>query len=305
LKSRANCLTVLADSIARVTRSMRAHFVAYLLTLGAVTPVAAQELDEPAKIRALVDELSLDAARARLRRAFKAGGASAAQLAKLHLVAGELAVTTGSSDEAMRSFGRALLLEPGIALPAGSSPKVAGSFNTAKTLVADRRLRAKVHSERVAPETVRTHVVIENDLFDFVASAQLEAATKKRALVSASRDHFVVEWPCAQRSCEARVSIRDADGNRLLDAAVPQIVELPVEPRAPAEARAWYQQGGTYLALSAATTAAAVFFGYRSWDAEQRLRSFANTPQEHYYFPRSTTTPRCRRRTPREAAIAR
>jgi hypothetical protein len=102
-------------------------------------------------------------------RAIAAGGADRARLVELELLAGRVAAGLDKPDIAREHFARALAIDPTVALPAGTSPKLTEPFDAARaanvplavTVVATGRVvRATITADRLAlVAAMRVHVV--------------------------------------------------------------------------------------------------------------------------------------------------
>jgi len=221
-----------------------------------------------------------------LDRAWRAGGHGPARLALLFRLTGEVAVTLGQGAAADTAFQRLLALDPGAALPEGTSPKIAARLEAARAALGGRSLRVDIDR--------RDRAVIANvvsDPLDMVASVRIRAGAAER---SAARDPasaaLRVPLPRSADPSPARIDVLDEHGNVLLAmerAAAPQAapparparVDLTAAPERddpPLLAR-----GLTWTAAAVGVGAVGVFFGLRSESAQDDLDALNRTSAQH------------------------
>ena len=80
-----------------------------------------------------IDDIDYATARKLTEQALASGTLEAADVARAHLLAGEVAAALGDADAAHDHFEKALLLAPDAQLPGGLSPKITQPFATAQT----------------------------------------------------------------------------------------------------------------------------------------------------------------------------
>lgn len=99
--------------------------------------------DDLAEAIRLEAALEYDQALAIVERVIAAGTTTdPARLAELHLYAGRLAAGLDRSDAARAHFATALALNPALALPAGTSPKITAPFDAARASTTPLRVHA-------------------------------------------------------------------------------------------------------------------------------------------------------------------
>ena len=99
--------------------------------------------DDLAEAIRLEAALEYDQALAIVERVIGAGATTdPARLAELHLYAGRLAAGLDRGDAARAHFAIALALSPGVALPAGTSPKITAPFEAARAASSPLRVHA-------------------------------------------------------------------------------------------------------------------------------------------------------------------
>jgi hypothetical protein len=84
------------------------------------------------RARHAIDQVDYEGARKLADQALDQGGLAAADLARAHRLAGEIAAALGDDAGARDHFVRWILLAPDAALPAGASPKLTGPFAAAR-----------------------------------------------------------------------------------------------------------------------------------------------------------------------------
>jgi hypothetical protein len=221
-----------------------------------------------------------------LDRAWRAGGHRPAQLAVLFRLTGEVAVTLGQGAAADIAFQRLLALDPGAALPEGTSPKIAARLEAARTALGGRSLRVDIERR---DRVVTANVV--SDPLDMVASVRVRAGTAERsAALDPASAALRVPLPSSADPSPARIEVLDRHGNVLLEMeraaaaraaqpARPARIDLTTAPERddpPLLAR-----GLTWTAAAAGVGAVGVFFGLRSESAQDDLDALNRTSAQH------------------------
>jgi hypothetical protein len=214
-------------------------FSAVLLVAAGVA--RADELDEARRLEA---SLEYERALVLVDHALTRGGLDAPRLAQLHFEAGKLAAGLDHADAAADHFARALALDPSLALPAGTSPKVEDPFAAARA----RATPLKIALQRVAARVT----VTADDPLHLVAGVQLrfrDDAGRGQELVSRDGPPFVLELPVGVRDFDATAI--DDHGNHLYERHEHVEAPAPVVSRPHLLARWPVWAGFTGLALVA------------------------------------------------------
>lgn len=106
-----------------------------------------------------IDGVDYDAAKGLVDKAITAGALEPADLARAHMLAGEVAAALGDDATARDHFVRWLLLDPDAALPDGVSPKIAEPFAAAKEQAGT--LGAMTIAVRVERSHGKVHVFLD------------------------------------------------------------------------------------------------------------------------------------------------
>jgi len=219
--------------------------LAAVLVLAVAGHARAEDLDEARRLEA---NLEYEQALTLVERAIAHGANEPRHLAQLHFEAGKLAAGLDREAIAENHFMRALALDATLALPAGTSPKVAAPFEAA---------RARSRPLRVAHRRTghRVTVAAEPDPSHLVAVARvrfIDRAGHHQEL--ASGPPFAIDLPAEARAIEVVAS--DEYGNQLYSA-----VEEPAAPVAPRDG-AWY---GSWKLWAGATVFAGGIAGLCAW----------------------------------------
>ncbi|MCB9561576.1 MAG: hypothetical protein H6709_09440 [Kofleriaceae bacterium] len=165
--------------------------------------------------RGAVDDIDYERARDLVARALDGGGLTPAALARAYRMAGEIAGALDDADTARGHFLRWIMLVPDAALPAGSSPKIAGPFDAA------RAQAGKLPRFRVEPRARRGDGTITVDLdahdpLQLVAGVRVVAGAD--APVAADGTHVEVAAPAGP--VRLTIDALDAAGNTLVTTTI-------------------------------------------------------------------------------------
>ena len=228
---------------------MRGVAIVVLLALSATT---ARADDDPlVEARRLETALDYSAALVIVEREIARGAADRDRLVTLHLLAGKLSAGLERPQVAEDHFARVLALAPATTLPAGTSPKLTGPFDTARGHTVPLRVTASLAG---GAATV-TPVADPRGLVVGIAVTLVEAgagvAREREIRATQSRR---LELPAGTRA--TRVSALDTFGNRVWSEAITSLPRAtPSDPHArelrPLVVRWPLWATGTVLALTA------------------------------------------------------
>lgn len=202
--------------------TLRALVVSLIVLAAAVA--RAGSVDELAEARRLRQVLDFEGALAAVERAIAAGDADPARLVEAYRLGGELAAGLGREADAVAWFERALALEPAIALPAGTSPKITAPFERARAAIAARGGPLAIEVEETADGVA---VVVVRDPLGMVAGAA-------RVAIAAAPGE---RWEAVVRDAHGNVLWRRAGTRAALVAPPPP--ERPARVGRPA----WWARG--------------------------------------------------------------
>lgn len=183
------------------------------------------------------------------------GGLGAEDLARLHFEAGKLAAGLDHADAAADHFAKALAIDPSLALPAGTSPKISEPFQ-------DVRARSHALAMRVNRDPNRLTVEVDDPLHLVVqirAEAQDDAG-RVTELATRGAPPFVLALPANAR--DVHVTALDEHGNRVAERAVPAVAVAVARPPVRATS-AWYTSWKVWG--SVAVVGVAGFGGICAW----------------------------------------
>jgi hypothetical protein len=140
--------------------------VLVVLVLLATAGDARADAPELARARRLKQTLEFAAALDEVDRVIALGTSSPDGLTDAYRLAGELAAGLGRDGDAVTYFQRLLALDPGAAMPAGTSPKIVAPFEQARANLGGRALAAHVEGDAI---------VVDDDPLGMVASIQPRA----------------------------------------------------------------------------------------------------------------------------------
>ena len=234
--------------------------LAILLVLATAARARADDLDDARKLEA---SLEYERALALVEGAIARGDAH--DVAVLHFEAGKIAAGLDRALEAEDHFARALELDPSLALPEDTSPKLTAPFYAARSHVEPLRV---AH----ASDGLHLSVTIEADAMHLVASARVE--THQEELVArAAPFEFTLPAPG-----DATLVLLDEHGNRLheerLQIAAPR--PLIAQPR-------WYARWQTWAIASASIAAAGAVCAWRENVAQDDWNALRADTMPHDY----------------------
>lgn len=225
-----------------------------------------------------LDELRYDEARSTLLEIVQSGQATAPELSKAYFNIGVVEAALDHGIEATDAFYLALMIEPTIVLPAGSSPKIREYLNDARTRV----MQVGVLDARVSLRKGTVGVVIENDPLRLVKQAKVrftkgEGETSEAELDPKGKTRIDV----GSDVTEIEVSLLDERGNQLKSLkAEPGTSEekepLPVgDPTRPS----WIGNWGVWAGLAAFLGAGGTYFMVKSGKAQSSLDDYRSQPE--------------------------
>ena len=257
----------------------------FAMALGGPGRVARADGDQMAKAKAEMAQLNYDAAIALLEQAEQSGKNQPAEMVEIYRAMAESHAAMGRTDAAETAFRRLLALDPSVALPAGSSPKLTGPFEGAREFLARRRIA--VECRRTAADAAT--LVVQSDPVDLVAGGRLLTADGAAVGADAQgQGRIALDIPggAAAAGCAAL----DRHGNILARAELSSApeeqpdggaaaggaqVDGPVVDAGPGERgeRPIYARWWPYAALSAAAGGVAIFYGLKMKQAEDDLEA--------------------------------
>ncbi len=215
-----------------------------------------------------------------------AGDATTDESAQLHFIIGQASAILGRTDEAVDAFGRALEIFPGLSLPPGVSPRIAGPFRTASEKLGTSRLVAVPRGRLLSDGRAQVEVTVEGDVFRLVDRGELSffPAGEPRRLELSRTLPMMAAFPCRKTPCGYTVSLLDRSGNHVLEAGStdsPLLVDAsvlearPVEPDTRAvdvtASRSWYAHPATWGIASGVFAAGSVVAGALFASSQARL----------------------------------
>jgi hypothetical protein len=285
--------------------------MALAVLLARSSPAAAGPLDDAKLAVEASDYLK---ARAALTEALASGAHGRDELAEIYRLGGVVAGALGEPKAATEAFQRALALAPKLALPAGTSPKIARPFAAAQNL-AKGSAPLEIRSETAA-EPPSVTVIVAADPLAMIARVRV-------AVVADGRPEQTLEEPAAERvtvalpagaRLDVRIAALDPHGNRLAELGsreVPIVIlgkapppregraivkapppPPPPPPRAP---RPLYLRWWTWTAGAVAFGAAGTYFGIDAVLAKRELDDLNRRSIEHTFDEAKAVEGRARR----------
>jgi hypothetical protein len=243
-----------------------------------VTVAHAAPEEARSRAEAAYRDVDFEATRAEATRALEAGGNSPAQTARLFFLLGLSHSALGDTDSARDAFLRVLLIDPQMRMDRSISPQLRGPYLEARGFweATTERLGAKAvfsRSERALLFTVTDPLQVSRRLRVQWREARAGAVFKVREFELSAA---ALRWatPAAPEGFEVALSVLDAHGNVLLEAAThaapllvaggPERATEPAGEARPPRAPGWQRNlGWTSIALGAGAGAAAVGFQLR------------------------------------------
>lgn len=246
---------------------MRAVFVPAVL-LAAAAVARADELDDARRLEA---SLEYERALVLVDHALARGGLDAARLAQLHFEAGKLAAGLDHADAAADHFARALALDPTLALPPGTSPKVEEPFAAARARAAPLRIDLQRVDARVT--------VSADDPLHLVTGVQLrfrDEAGRGQELVSHDGPPFVLVLPAGVHDFDATAI--DDHGNRLYERH-----EHIAAPAAVVAQPHWFARWHVWAGFTGVALAASGICAWRFSVTQDDWNQLNSAPSQHDY----------------------
>jgi hypothetical protein len=157
-----------------------------------------------------IDDIDYESARSLTDQALATGTLRASELARAHLLAGQVEAALGNDAGARDHFARALVIGD-VKLPSGQSPKITQPFEAARAQV--KALGPARLAFDVAREREVTVVTVINDPLHLVASVHASLAPGGDSEEVGSR----MELHVAQNAAAvATITLRDDHGNELV-----------------------------------------------------------------------------------------
>ena len=249
--------------------------LAVLAIVGLAAPALAD--DVLAEARELEAGLEYERALALVEAALAGGGADVDRLVELHVEAGKLDAGLDRALAAEDHFARALALRPELALPEGTSPKIAAPFYAARSTTRPLRAattRSGAHlAVNVAPDPLHLVASVVVELVD--------PAGLHRELAATGGPVFAVDLPVGASAIE--VVGLDDHGNRVLVAALPRAAPPPPPPPPPPPRTSIYARWSTYAIASGVALAAAGVCAWRTSVAQDEWNQLRGDTTEHDY----------------------
>jgi hypothetical protein len=269
--------------------------MALAVALALSSPAQAGPLDDA---KSAVESSDYIRARTALTEALASGEHGRDELAEIYRLSGIVAGALGDPKAATAAFQRALALSPKVALPPGTSPKIARPFAAAQNL-AKQSAPLEIKSEtEVAPPSVT--VIVASDPLSMIARVRVAVVAdgkREQMFDRPASERTTVELPAGAR-LDVRIAVVDERGNRLAELGsreVPIVIlgkaplpppEVAVKAPPPRPSRPprplylkWWLWGGG----AAAFGAAAVYFGIDAVLAKRELDDLNRNSVEHSF----------------------
>ncbi|MBK7857921.1 MAG: hypothetical protein IPJ65_04700 [Archangiaceae bacterium] len=249
---------------------MRAASLALLLAaLPARAGVATEQL---ARARQALEAVRPDEALVAADSGLAAGDATPDETANLFWLVGMSSAVLNHPAAAEEAFSKALELAPGLALPAGASPKLVAPVERTRARLRGERLTLEVVGTPLAPEVQRTTVHVRNDAQHLVDRVTL-IALPDRALPMVLSAEWTLDWRCDAPPCPFTIEARDAHGNLLRQTgstAAPLLAAAPEAP--PVEPRPFWRRPTLYYVAAGALAIAGAVLGFEFARQQSALR---------------------------------
>jgi len=210
----------------------RGAILALAVLLARSSPAAAGPLDD-AKVA--VEASDYITARSVLTDALRSGANGRDDLAEIYRLSGIVAGALGDAKVATDAFQRALVLSPKVALPAGTSPKIARPFAAAQGLAKGATLEVKSETEAEPPSVT---VIVVSDPLSMIARVHVAVVVDgkpERTFDRPASERTTVELPAGAR-LDVRIAAVDEHGNRLAELGssdVPIVILGKAQPPPP------------------------------------------------------------------------
>ena len=261
------------------------------------SPAAAGPLDDAKLAVEASDYLK---ARAALAEALASGANGREELAEIYRLSGIVAGALGEPKVASAAFQRALALSPKVALPPGTSPKIARPFTEAQKL-ANKSAPLEIKSETGA-EPPSVTVIVAADPLSMIARVRVAVVADgkpEQTFEEPAAERVTVELPPGGR-LDVRIAALDEQGNRLaelgsrevpivvLGKAPPppppvKVVVPPPPPPPPRSPRPRYLQWWVWAGGAVVLGAAGSYFGIDAVLAKRELDAMNRNSTSHTF----------------------
>lgn len=251
-----------------------------------------------------VADLDYERALNHLERALLWGRSSPEQVSEILLLSGQVQAALGDADKAEQFFFEMLTLDPSIALPTGSSPKLMEPFAKARERISTSQgLIAECELDASVPAVVVTVTSDPGSLVDGARAIYRLPDSKDTAgglqtVEVRSRDAITLALPAVDR-LQLYCALIDKYGNQLLEMGSPtdlQTLKLPRRARDGAgPSQPWIKHWATWGGLTVASAAAGGFFASRVGAAQDELDALNENSAEHEFSAAKAIEDRGRR----------
>ncbi len=190
------------------------HLIVIAAVLVTAAPARAQS-DGAAmlgKAQKAIDDVDYDTARTLTDQALASGSLHASELARAHMLAGEVAAAVGNDSAAHDHFERWLALAPDAQLPPGLSPKIMGPFEAARADV--RKLGATRLDVTIDRKKDKTSFAVTGDPLELVARVHVALAAGGEGNAVGTRVDVVIADDVAG---VATLTLLDEQGNQVAE----------------------------------------------------------------------------------------
>jgi hypothetical protein len=242
-------------------------FGLWLGTAGAADGETSGQLDQALKS---VEELQYDQARGLLLQAIESGKLQAADLVKAYFNLGIVESGLDNGVEATDAFYLALMLEPTVALPKGSSPKIREYLNEARKRV----MQVGVLQVRLTLVRGAVGVAIDNDPLSLVKQVKVTFTKGEGGTSEASLDpKGKMRIEVGSDASDVQAALLDDNGNQLkvLKPAEAGGDKSKPEPAADANERSWVAHWGLWAGVSVFFGATGTYLMLKSGQTEDAL----------------------------------
>ncbi len=189
--------------------------VALLCAAGGVARADKKALD---KAREAMGELRYEDAGKALDKAIKSGTNTPAEMIEIYMMQGEVRASLGDDDAAKEAFQRALVLDPGVELRKGLSPKIGEPFSAARRAMKGKK-QLSIQHRIIKPRPPVIAVVVEADPLKMLVGARIaywteEGGTAKSVAGSGTTRVDLTLAAGAKRFVVAGI---DKHGNRVIE----------------------------------------------------------------------------------------
>ena len=249
----------------------------WLSTAAAADGDTSGQLDQALKS---VEDLQYDQARGMLLQAVESGKLQAADLVKAYFNLGIVESGLDNGVEATDAFYLALMLEPTVALPKGSSPKIREYLNEARKRV----MQVGVLQVRLTLVRGELGVAIDNDPVSLVKQVKVTFTKGEGGTSEASLDpKGKMRIDVGSDASDVQAELLDDNGNqlRVLKPAEAGADKPKPKPVADANERSWVANWGLWAGVSVFFGATGTYLMLKSGQTEDALtRARAQDPSD-------------------------